>query len=412
MSDAGNPGMSPYRWVILAAAMLAGFIGSYAQFQLPPLAYKLMPALNISTSQFAALMGGPMTGAVFISILGGTLADRYGVKKIVTVSLVLAVIGCTFRCVTTSFWPFLFMTVLSGLASALLTSNLSKLFGAWFPPEQMGTVVGAYMISPMLASFLGTATTALFPSLNSAFIFSGILCLVILIIWLILAKNKPQGALDPPVLPVTQYLGRATRSKGVWLAGICLFFIMGSGMTFVDFLPNVLHTARGIDPVKAGFYGSLATLGGVFGCFLGPLICNRMGIMKTYLVMVGLLGAAATYWSWQMPIGPAIVAGLLITGFVASAATPLMFSLPMLLPEIGPVYAGSAGGIISTLHVLGAVVIPTFVITPLAGSDPKVLFGLAALFFLLVIMPILFLPEVGSKALAAMKKAKGTVAQL
>jgi NNP family nitrate/nitrite transporter-like MFS transporter len=84
---------NPHRWVVLIVAMLAGFIGSYAQFQLPPLAYKLIPALHISTSQFAALMGGPMTGAIFVSILGGALADRYGVKNIVA-GLVLAVIGC------------------------------------------------------------------------------------------------------------------------------------------------------------------------------------------------------------------------------------------------------------------------------------------------------------------------------
>jgi NNP family nitrate/nitrite transporter-like MFS transporter len=73
----------------------------------------------------------------------------------------------------------------------------------------------------------------------------------------------------------------------------------------------------------------------------------------------------------------------------------------MLFPEIGPVYAGSAGGIIATLQVLGAVLLPTFVITPLAGPSVTVLYGLAALCFALIIIPVLFLPELGSKALAA-----------
>jgi hypothetical protein len=73
----------------------------------------------------------------------------------------------------------------------------------------------------------------------------------------------------------------------------------------------------------------------------------------------------------------------------------------MLLPEIGPVYAGSAGGIIATLQVIGAVLLPTFVITPLAGSNVTVLFGLAALCMALIIIPVLFLPELGSRALAS-----------
>jgi len=409
MSDVSKPVLLPYRWVILIVSILAGFIGSYAQFQLPPLAYRLMPALHMSPSQFAALMGGPMTGSMFICILGGTLADRYGVKKIVAVGLVLAVIGCTFRYAVTSFWPFFFLTVLSGLASGLLVSNLAKLFGAWFLPEQMGTMMGVYMIGPMFAQFVGTATTPLFPSDASAFIFSGVVCLVILVLWLVFAKNRPEGAPELPVLLPTQYLGKAAQSKSVWLAGAAMFLIMGSMMTFTSFLPNVLHELRGISPEQAAFYGSLATFGAVFGSFIGPMICKRMGVMKPYLIMVCLLGAVAVFWSWRLPIGPAFVIAVILAGFLQSAISPPLFALPMLLPEIGPVYAGSAGGIISTLQVTGAVVVPTFVITRLAGPSVTVLFGLAALCLVLIVIPVLFLPELGSRALAARaEKASGT----
>jgi nitrate/nitrite transporter NarK len=401
MNGVNKQVLVPYRWVVLAMAMLTSFIGSYAQFQLPPLAYRLMPALHLSPSQFSALMGGPMTGSIFVCLLGGNMADRFGVKKIVTVGLIFAVIGCTFRYAVSSFWPFWFLTVLAGLASGLLVGNLSKLFGSWFPPEQMGTIMGICMVSPVLAMFVGTSTTTLFPSDASAFIFSGVLCLIIFILWLIFAKDKPEGAPDLPVLPVTKYLREAAGSRSIWLAGIGLFFTMGGLMIMNSFLPNVLHDARSLDPTPASRYGSLATLGGIFGSFIGPLICNRLGVMKPYLVVTALLAAAGTFWCWQLPIGPAIIVGLILAGFLQNAIMPLIASLPMLLPEIGPVYAGSAGGIITTLQVVGAVVVPTFIVTPLAGSSGKGLFGLAAVCFVLIIVPILFLPELGSKALAA-----------
>ena len=400
MTDVDKPVLLPYRWVVLAIAMLTAFVGSYAQFQLPPLAYKIMPALHLSSSQFAALMGGPMTGSIFICLLGGTLADRFGVKKVVTVGLIFAVIGCTFRYAVTSFWPFFFLTILAGLASGVLVGNLSKLFGAWFPPEQMGTIMGICMVSPVLAMFVGTSTTDLFPSEASAFIFSGVLCLVVFVLWMIFAKNKPEGAPDLPVLQVTRYLGKAARSRAIWLAGVSLFLVMGTLMTFTSFLPNVLNSARGMLPQRANFFGSLVNFGGIFGSFIGPLICNRIGVMKPYLIIVSLLGAAGVFWAWQLPFGAAFVIALILAGFLLNAVTPLIASLPMLLPEIGPIYAGSAGGIITMLQVLGAVVVPTFVVTPLAGSDVKVLFGLAALSMALVIVPILFLPELGTRALA------------
>ena len=52
-------------------------------------------------------------------------------------------------------------------------------------------------------------------------------------------------------------------------------------------------------------------------------------------------------------------------------------SFPALLPEIGPECAGSATGIISTLELIGAVVIPTYIITPIAGQNFSLYFILA-----------------------------------
>ena len=72
----------------------------------------------------------------------------------------------------------------------------------------------------------------------------------------------------------------------------------------------------------------------------------------------------------------------------------------MLLPDIGPVYAGARG---HHRHRpgAGAVVVPTFIITPLAGTNTPMLFGLAAICMVLMTIPVFFLPEVGARALAA-----------
>ena len=80
-------------------------------------------------------------------------------------------------------------------------------------------------------------------------------------------------------------------------------------------------------------------------------------------------------------------------------------SVKKIMSEIGPRYAGSAGGIISTIQVTGAVVIPTFVITPLGGANATVMFGLAAICLALICIPVLFLPELGSRALASKEPA-------
>jgi NNP family nitrate/nitrite transporter-like MFS transporter len=139
------------------------------------------------------------------------------------------------------------------------------------------------------------------------------------------------------------------------------------------------------------------------------MICNWLGVMRPFLVISVLLGAAGVFWSWQMPTGPAMAIALFLAGFLPSGGAPLLFSLPLLLPEVGPAYAGTAGGIIATMQVLGGVLIPTFVVAPLAGLNAYVLFGLAAACLVLIVLPALFLPELGSRALAA-RTARSVVA--
>ena len=67
-------------------------------------------------------------------------------------------------------------------------------------------------------------------------------------------------------------------------------------------------------------------------------------------------------------------------------------SLRIILPEIGPVSAGSAGGVISTLQTAEAFVISSYIILPLAGKNTDQVFmyiGLGYLVFGLFLLLLL-----------------------
>ena len=53
---------SLYRWGILSVIWLATFIGCLAQFQVAALAFKIIPELHLTSSQFALIMSAPMLG--------------------------------------------------------------------------------------------------------------------------------------------------------------------------------------------------------------------------------------------------------------------------------------------------------------------------------------------------------------
>lgn len=400
MNDALKPVISSYRWVILFVMWCSLFIGLAAQFQIAGLAYKIIPEFKLTPGQFSLVLTAPMLAGVCLSFVAGALGDKFGAKQVVAVGFIFSIIGVFFRYAAHNFWELFILMFLAGISSGFLTANVSKLLGAWFPKEQMGTAMGIYLSAMGVGTTAALATSALFPTTKSAFVAAGILMAVVWVLWILLIKPKPQGAPDLPVMPVTKYIGVAAKSKNVWLVGLALMFFMGNSMAFSGFLSNALHEAKGISPVTAGFMASLVTFGTIVGSIIGPVLSGRIGRIKGFLIPVALLGAVAGYAAWAVPQGLGMSALLAVFGILSGMCTPLFMSFPMLLPEIGPVYAGSAGGLIGTLQVIGAVFIPSFILTPIAGSNYNLFFALGSICFLLVGVVTLLLPELGVRARA------------
>ncbi|MFZ7103784.1 MAG: MFS transporter [Peptococcaceae bacterium] len=407
MSDHDKVKASSYRWVILFIVWASVFAAVVAQFQVAALAYKIIPAFNMTTGQYSMVLTAPMLAGVCFSLVAGALADRFGVKRVVAVGFVFSIAGTFFRYAANTYWEMFFLMFLSGIIPGLVNANAAKLLGAWFPKEQMGLVMGIYFTSNGMGITVGLATTALFPSAKSAFITAGILIFVIWILWLLFIKAKPPGGPELPVLPMAKYMGVAAKSKNVWLVGMALMFFMGSSMAFSGFLPNALHDQRGMSPVTAGFMASLITFGTIIGSLIGPVISNKLGRIKYFIIPVAVIGAIAGYLSWAGPQG-SMPALLFVLGLLAGMPTPLLLAFPMLLPEIGPVYAGSAGGMIGTLQVMGAVFIPSLIIAPIAGQNYTLFFTLGSLCLFAEGITTLFLPELGAKTRENSSKVGGS----
>lgn len=396
MTDHAKQLSSPYRWVILLIMWSTMCVALTAQFQISALAYQIIPDFNLTSGQYGMVLTAPMLAGLFFSFAAGALADRWGVKRVVAVGFVFSIVGTFFRFSAENFLQLFVLMFLAGICPGFLNANAPKLLGAWFSKEQMGMAMGIYFSATGVGMGVALATSALFPSTKSAFITAGVAMLIIWLLWLLFVKAKPEGAPDLPVMPVTKYIGVAAGSKNVWLVGMALMFFMGSSMAFSGFLPNALHSEQGMNPATAGFMASIVTFGTVVGSILGPVISQRTGKLRPFLALVAILGAGAGISAWLVPHGAAMAVLFATLGVMLGMCAPILMSFPMLLPEIGPVYAGSAGGIIGTLQVVGGVCIPSFIITPLAGQNYTLFFALGSLCFLLVSVVVLLLPELGS----------------
>ncbi|MDR1176368.1 MAG: MFS transporter [Treponema sp.] len=390
---------SNYRWVILGIACIAIFAPNYAQYQLPPLATQIIHDLQLTPSRFSGIFTAPMIPAIFLSIAAGLLADKFGVKRVIAVGLLISAAGTWLRIMSNSYVLLFFSMVLSGFGAAFLNTNGAKVLGSWFPPEKLGTAMGIFLGASTLAMTAGMGTTAMLSGKTAAYTISAVICSIAFVLWVLCIKTPQQETQSdntPITIPILECLGKVLKNKTVWLAGVCLMFIMGAVVIISSFLPAIL-AERKIDAVSAGAYGSAVTIGNLLGCLFIPLMAGRLGKNKPWLYMLALIAAAGAAFSWQTPQGPVLALSLCLTGIAMGGLMPFLMSMPIQLPEIGPAYAGTAGGFIATLQLLGAVVIPTYIVGPIAGTDLRIFFLAAGICMILVFIFTLGLPELGQK---------------
>lgn len=378
----------------LAIICFAYFIPTYAQFQVSPYGTTVMETLGISSSQFALLMTSPMIPAILLSLVAGVLIDRFGPKQVIGLGLAVTTLGCAIRIFSNGYLLLLFGTALSGITACFLTSGASKIIAGFYGADRVRSKMGIFMASVSLSMTISLATSAYFGELERAFIASTVLSVIGLVLWLVFMKNpaSDHDTTDERRGPrVIECLRVALRSRNTWMAAFALAFTFGANMVVSTFTPTALST-RGFDANLSGIVTSLYTLGSLAGCFVSPQIVRLLdGRQKPVLVGLALLGSIGVALAWRPENIALLCVAMFITGCCLGGCTPLAFSLPVQFKEIGTEYAGTAGGILSTIQVTGAVTIPSYVIAPIAGDNFSLLFllggvslAIAAFFYALI----------------------------
>lgn len=383
--------LSSYRWVVLLVSCLIIFIADYIQFQLSALATEIMPALGIDVAQFSALLLAPLLAGVFVSIPGGSLADKFGAKIVVGVATAISVVLAFGRLVAGDFTVMLIMMLGTGIAPSVLQAATIKLFGAWFE-DKMDFAMGIYFAAACCGIAAGLATSAFFPSVQDAYLWSSIAFAAILVLWFVLAKNQPKGAEVPPSEPVMQYFGVAIKNKFVWLIAIATGLGMATATNYSGILPQAMVEMRGVDIMAANNMAAFLTIVSIFGSIIGPVWCQRSGKPRLVLVIICLLGGVVMIANWFSPIGIILWVLLFLNGIFSAASGPILQALPFQLPEIGLKYAASAGGVIGSVSLIISYVLPIG-IGMIAGTDYTLNFILEGIFFAVAFVPVLLLPR-------------------
>jgi NNP family nitrate/nitrite transporter-like MFS transporter len=363
-----------------------------------------MPAYDLDAAQFSMLFSAAMIPGILLSLVAGLLCDRFGAKRVVGIAGILSVAALIARIFAPDFATLFACMAIAGVLATFLNTNIAKIMGSWFPPEKVGLAVGIGLSGATLSMAVGLGTSALFPSLQAIFVFTAVVAVVALIAWWLFFKDGPRitqaiSSTETDGTPATQpslseCLKVVLKSRNVWLIGIALGMDMAATMCILTFLPQVLQSTRGFDPTAAGALSSVVTFGNLAGSIFAPMINTRVGRFKPVTIVFAILAAAGTAFAWQLPDGPLMLVCFFLTGFTLGGLLALLVSAIVLLPEIGPVYAGTAGGVGATLQLFGAVVIPSYILAPILGTNYSMLYGIAGILCLVIAACVFVVPEV------------------
>lgn len=251
----------------------------------------------------------------------GVLMDRYGPRKLLSVTICLCALGAFLVSAFMSVYVCAFARFLMGFGSAFAFVGVMKLAVHWLPPNRLALVSGLTTALGMVGGIIAddALTNAVnFVGWRQSWLYAAIIGLVLgFIVWLVVRDNPPHRE-TKIIKKETRtwkqaifYLTRIVRNSQIWLVGFVGTFLFMPITVFgalwgVSFIAAIHH----ISEVRAGYEVSMVfwgfAIGGPIMGWFSDFIRRRKiiliggsfvgSILFSILIFVPTLSLSATYF--------------------------------------------------------------------------------------------------------------------
>jgi NNP family nitrate/nitrite transporter-like MFS transporter len=388
ISEQKNP---RYRWYILLLAMLTyGSIAGSARLCMPVLFPEIAKDLNLSIVAIGVIWGMDPLAGIFLGLLGGLLADRFGVKRTLTVVCILAGIFGALRGFSVDFLSMAAFMFLFGLMAAVTPSIAPKVTAIWFAGNHLGLANGMLNVAWSVGTVIATLSSAtlLSPILggwrNVLFFFGAPPVLAGLLWWLTGREPQKQDTDNASVSgePLRTALTKVIHIKEVWLMGLILLTYWGSNMGFGGYLPIYLREV-GWEPEMADSAMTAFSGIGVLGVIPMVLLSDKIG-SRRIIIFFGTLILALSMGLIPLVSRTGVWILLVIGGMLRSGVAALSNTMIFEIKGVGGTYGGTAIGLTNTLGMVGAFAAPPLgnSLTAINGDVPIFSWSILAVFAL------------------------------
>lgn len=369
---------SGYKVLILCfcAAMIEGFDIQAAGVAAP----KLAPALGLAPGQMALFFSSATFGLIFGAIVGGRIADRFGRRTGLILSLLTFGLFSLGTALVGSFSALVLMRFLTGVGLGGALPNLVAIAAEALSRERRGTAVGLMYAGIPIGGAVASAVSilGLHDSWESIFVIGGILPVALV----------PILFLSLPDLKVARVHGDEARigatfrsifGPSSWQTTLLLwvgfFFSLLVLYLLLNWLP-ALMVAKGFSKYDAGVVQIVFNIGGAVGSLMVGNALDGIHRRRAVILSYGLL-VAALFSVALLPnnLALAIVSGVLLGGTIIGVQAILYGLAPQSYTQE---VRGTAVGFAVAAGRLGSVAGPLLAGALVAGgkSATEVLLGI------------------------------------
>lgn len=354
---------------------------------IPPILPIIISELHLTYAQSGLLMSLFALPGILVSILGGFLADRSGMKPLGT-GCFLLMIGGTFLVGLGMNLQILGLgRIIAGIGAFTLSVFLPKLLSQWFKGKELGLAMGIFNTGVPLGSVICFGLFGRLGTLGGwrvPILLTGIYSLIIFILFFILYR--------PPLLQRMREgkslnIHKSLTQMGypIWLVGFSWLWFNAAFVSFATFAPD-LFIENGFTIEQSGILIGIPLLGSLlFSTPIGYLVDR----FKHQEWLIGTGGIALAILALFFNFSSSFLFLAILMGIFSAMIPAPIYSLP---PEILKMdNVGLGFGILSTCSSVGLFVAPYLVgkIKDLTDSH-NWSFTLISSFFFLTAIFILF----------------------
>lgn len=308
-----------YRWMVLIALCLVTCLSGLGHFIYPVIGTFVAEDLGLSATQVGTLGGASFFGQMVFNLFSGFVVDRFGVRLSTTLCAAGVIAAFLLASLAGSFLVLMGLAVLLGSGLSFLNPMTQKAAVAWFPPRELGLVVGVKQSGIPAATALNAAVlpvVCLTFGWRASFLAAAAIAAAILLAMLAIYREPPSSRTVQTAPPRLRDILAPARDPLVLRLAFIGVAYGALTVSLINFFVPMLRDA-GVSPVVAGSYLAASQ---VISIFARPLVgvasdriafISRRGMLGVYAVLGGLISA-----SWVVTPHQAVGLGLLVAATI------------------------------------------------------------------------------------------------